>query len=84
MTAVPTILGHGSINFALKYIAAARVALATLSEPILAALVAYLVWNEDIGPTQAAGYGLVSLSVLLLVADRRAAAGSPRSSSRER
>ena len=39
MALVPTILGHTSINSALRYIPAGRVALATLSEPPLAGLV---------------------------------------------
>jgi len=71
MALVPTLLGHTSFNTALRYIDAGRISAATLSEPLLAGLVAWLAWGEDVTPQGFAGYVLISASVLVLVLDRR-------------
>jgi len=71
MALVPTMLGHTSINNALKYIDASRISVATLSEPLLAGLVAYLAWGESISALVVLGYLLISSSVVVLVLDRQ-------------
>jgi drug/metabolite transporter (DMT)-like permease len=67
MALVPTVVGHTSFNNALKYVDAGRVSAYTLSEPLLAGLVAYLAWDEEITAGLLVGYALVSASVLILV-----------------
>lgn len=78
MALVPTIVGHTAINASLRYFDAGRIAVATLAEPPLAALVAALAWGEQITAHGAAGFGLIAASVLLLVWEQ-ARGSAPRS-----
>lgn len=66
----PTMIGHTSINNASRYIHAGKIATATLSEPLLAGLVAWYAWNEAVSLQTAVGYAVICLSVLVLVSDR--------------
>jgi drug/metabolite transporter (DMT)-like permease len=66
---VPTMIGHTSFNHAVRYISAGRISTATLSEPLLAGLVAFYAWGERITLQTAIGYILISLSVVVLVLD---------------
>lgn len=70
MALVPTMIGHTSFASAVKYIDAGRISAATLSEPILAGIVAYFAWDETITSQGIIGYGLVCTSVLVLALDR--------------
>jgi drug/metabolite transporter (DMT)-like permease len=71
MALVPTMIGHTSFNSALRYIDAGRISAATLSEPVLAGLVAIFAWGEEITGQGIVGYLLICASVLVLVQDRR-------------
>ncbi len=73
MALVPTMLGHTSFNAALKYIHAGRISAATLTEPLLAGLVAFFAWGEGITVQVAVGYALICASVLVLAMDRPSA-----------
>ena len=55
----PQLLGHTSLNWALRFLPAAAVALAILGEPLLSSLWAYIIFGEGIGPLQGAGFVLV-------------------------
>jgi drug/metabolite transporter (DMT)-like permease len=66
---IPTMIGHTSVNNALRYIAAGKISAATLSEPLLAGLVAYFAWDEAVTMQTAVGYVLISLSVIVLVSE---------------
>jgi drug/metabolite transporter (DMT)-like permease len=79
MALVPTIIGHTSFNVALCYLDSSWIATATLSEPLLAGVVAFFAWGETLPSTAAAGYVLISASVLVLAFERRSprAAGGP-------
>lgn len=46
MAVFPQIIGHGSFNYALRYIPAAILALLTLLEPIMASTAAYFLFGE--------------------------------------
>lgn len=70
MALVPTMVGHTSMNHALRYVDAGRISTLTLSEPLLAGLVALVVWGEPVRPATAVGYVLICLSVLLVVGER--------------
>jgi drug/metabolite transporter (DMT)-like permease len=67
MAAVPTLLGHTAINYALGHLPAARVSLLTLMEPVLAGLVAWLAWAEAVGAPALVGYVLIAASVAVAV-----------------
>lgn len=67
MALVPTVLGHTSFNHALNYIPAGKISAATLSEPALAGLVAWLAWAEPVTAQTIVGYGLIGGSVAVLV-----------------
>lgn len=69
MALLPTMLGHTSFNHAIKYIGAGRISAATLSEPLLAGLIAYFAWDEKITWQILAGYVFIAASVLLLLVD---------------
>lgn len=70
MALVPTLVGHTSMNFALRHIDAGRVATLTLSEPLLAGVVAWLVWDEPLRATTGIGYLLICASVVLVLSER--------------
>ncbi len=76
MALIPTLIGHTSFNNALQYINAGRISAATLSEPLLAGIVAYFAWGESISTGTAVGYLLISASVLVLVFDRQPASAA--------
>ncbi|MBI4770681.1 MAG: DMT family transporter, partial [Chloroflexi bacterium] len=56
---VPQLLGHSSFNWALRYLPATFVALATLGEPIGSTLLAYLLLHEVPTPARLLGGGLI-------------------------
>jgi drug/metabolite transporter (DMT)-like permease len=70
MAMVPTIIGHTSLNHALRHIDAGKVSALTLSEPALAAGVAYFAWDEALSSQAAVGYAVICASVLVLVSER--------------
>jgi drug/metabolite transporter (DMT)-like permease len=70
MALLPTMIGHTSFNQAVRYIDAGRISAATLSEPLLAGVVAYFAWGEAITWQMVVGYLFISASVLVLVLDR--------------
>jgi drug/metabolite transporter (DMT)-like permease len=63
---VPTLIGHTSLNHAVGYVEASWLSVATLSEPGLAGLVAWLAWGEAVTPSMLAGYALIAGSVIVL------------------
>lgn len=67
MAVIPTMIGHTSINHAVRYLAAGWISAATLCEPLFAGLVAYLVWGEDVTIHAVLGYVLIAVSVLMTV-----------------
>ena len=67
---VPTIGGHGLVNKSLRSIPAPTVGLFLLGEPVLASLLAWIVFHEVPGPWTFAG-GVVVLVALALVLARR-------------
>jgi drug/metabolite transporter (DMT)-like permease len=74
MALLPTVIGHTSFNYALRYMNAGRISAATLTEPLLAGLGAFLAWGETITWQAVGGYVFISLSVLILVTDQDSAA----------
>lgn len=68
----PQIIGHTTLNWALKHFSATAVSIMTLAEPIGATILAYLILHEPVGWIKMAG-GVVILSgiALTLVSENR-------------
>jgi drug/metabolite transporter (DMT)-like permease len=69
LLALVPMIGHTALNNALRYIDAGRVSAATMAEPPIAGLVAYLAWNEFPTISAIMGYFVIVGSVLVLVLD---------------
>lgn len=67
---VPTIGGHGLVNRSLRSLPAPTVGLFLLGEPVLASLLAWIVFRETPGPWTLAG-GTVVLAALAFVVAKR-------------
>jgi drug/metabolite transporter (DMT)-like permease len=61
----PQILGHSSLNWALRYVSAATVAVAVLGEPVGAAILAYFILHEGLTVLKVCG-GLLILGGIYL------------------
>lgn len=70
MALVPTMIGHTSFNNALRYIEAGRISAATLSEPLMAGVVAYFAWNEKMSAGALLGYCFICGSIVVLIFDQ--------------
>lgn len=62
---VPQLIGHTSFNYAVRYLSATFVGIATQTEPITSALIAYIVFNEVPLPLQIVGSAAVLVGVLI-------------------
>lgn len=67
----PTILGHSSLNYALRYLPAFKVNIAILGEPIGAAAWAWLLLSERPGPATWIGGALILIGIFVTL-ERRA------------
>lgn len=83
MALVPTLLGHTSMNAALKYIDAGKISAATLTEPAMAGVVAYFAWGEELSIQAAFGYALICVSVAVLIVGEAQARRCDRSTRRD-
>jgi drug/metabolite transporter (DMT)-like permease len=72
MAIVPTGIGHTAFNAALGHLRTGWVSATTLVEPLLAGLVAFFAWDEQITPRVGLGYLLICASVLVMVSARSA------------
>jgi drug/metabolite transporter (DMT)-like permease len=67
----PGLLGHGSFNYAVRYVPAALLGLLGLTEPVLASLLAFALFGERPPPLAVAGMAVVLLSVATVFVRRR-------------
>jgi len=63
---IPQLVGHSTLNWALRYLSATLVSVVTLAEPVGSSLLAYLVLRESVTPATALG-GMVVLAGIGLV-----------------
>ncbi|NBC17964.1 MAG: EamA family transporter, partial [Bacteroidetes bacterium] len=63
--------GHGSFNYALKYLSATILGILALSEPVGASVAAYLLFGEVPTLIAVAGMVLVLVGVTLVVVPKR-------------
>jgi len=68
LAALPQLVGHSTYNWALKYLAAALVAVTTLGEPIGSAILAFFILNET--PTLATLLGGILILTGIYLASR--------------
>ncbi len=62
----PQILGHGSLNFAVRFMPAAYVGLATLLEPLAASIIAVFLFGEVPRPPAILGMAIVLIGITLI------------------
>jgi len=62
---VPQLLGHTSLNWALRYVSATLVSIAVLGEPVGATILAYLVLGEVPTPPEIGGGALILAGVYI-------------------
>lgn len=61
----PQIIGHGSLNYALKHLSATMVAVCILAEPIGATILAYIILGESADRWQAIGATLILFGIFI-------------------
>jgi drug/metabolite transporter (DMT)-like permease len=66
----PQVFGHSSLNWALGYLPAPKVAISVLGEPIGSALLAWLIFHEVPGAALFAGGALILCGVYLAMSSR--------------
>ena len=71
ITLGPQLLGHTVLNWALEHVEASVVSGSVLAEPVIAALLAWLVLSEEPGASTVAGSAVVLLGLFLLLRGRR-------------
>ncbi len=62
---VPQLIGHTSINWALKHLKASMIAITILGEPIGASILAYFIFQETVSSFQGAGIMLIFLAIII-------------------
>lgn len=67
----PQLLGHGAFNYAVRYLPAALLGLLSLTEPIVASLLALMLFGEAPAPLALLGIGIVLLSIAVVFVRRR-------------
>jgi len=67
---VPQLIGHTSINWALKHLKASMIAITILGEPIGASILAYVIFQEKISSFQ--GTGIILIFLAIIIASRKA------------
>lgn len=71
ITVGPQIMGHTVFNWALRYVEASVISGTVLAEPVVAALLAWLILSERPGPATLLGGAVVLAGISLLLRGRR-------------
>jgi drug/metabolite transporter (DMT)-like permease len=79
LAVIPQLLGHTTMNLALRYVSPAIIAASTLLEPVIAALLAWLFLHETLTPTQMIGGVVVLLGMGLTLTSSTSLASSDTS-----
>jgi len=72
ITLGPQIMGHTVFNWALRYVEASVISGTVLAEPVVAALLAWLVHSERPGAATLVGGAVVLTGIFMLLRGRRA------------
>lgn len=73
MALVSQLLGHTALNASLRWFSPSAVAFSTLVEPIAAALLAYALFRESLGPVALAGGAILLASIGMVLNEERGA-----------
>ena len=65
LAVVPQLIGHTSINWALKHLKTSMVAISILGEPVGATILAYIIFRESVGAIQLVGIALIFAAILI-------------------
>lgn len=65
LAVIPQLVGHTSINWALKHLRAGMIAISILGEAIGATILAYLFFGETVSTTQIAGMALIFTAIII-------------------
>ena len=63
---IPTLLGHGTMYFALRYVSPTVVAATPMGEPILASILAWFLFQEAVGVATLIGGSITFMGLFLL------------------
>ena len=64
---IPTVLGHTFLNFSLTEIKASTLSILTLTEPVMAAIGAYIFYGENITLISVIGFIFITISAVLIL-----------------
>ena len=64
---IPTLLGHGTMYFTLRYVSPTIVAATPMGEPILASIMAWFLFNEAVGIATLIGGSITIMGLFILV-----------------
>lgn len=67
----PQLLGHTTYNWSLRYVSATLVAVVTLGEPVVSALLAFILFGEGFAPLQFVGFSLLLAGIYLAARGER-------------
>ena len=79
MALFPSIVGHGSFNLAVKYYPTAFLGVLSLSEPVIASVVALFLFDERPGWLGLIGMVVVLLAIFVVIVNRNEQKGYPES-----
>lgn len=71
-TLIPQLLGHGALTWALRYTSPTTVGLATVGEPVISTMLAFVFLGEFVGLQTLVGCAVTATAVLLSFAPRKA------------
>ena len=64
---VPTLLGHGFMYYAIRYVSPTVVASTPMGEPVLASIMAWFLFQESVGFATFIGGSITLMGLILLV-----------------
>ena len=64
---IPTILGHGSMYYAIRYVSPTVVASTPMGEPILASIMAWYLFQESVGFATLIGGSITLIGLFILI-----------------
>ena len=64
---IPTILGHGSMYYAIRYVSPTVVASTPMGEPILASIMAWYLFQESVGFATLIGGSITLIGLFVLI-----------------
>ncbi len=77
MALIAQLVGHTSYNYALKWVSPGMVAVSLLGEPVLASLMAYFLFDEQMGAAKLVGGAMILAAIYLSsIGEQRLSTGS--------